>query len=261
MGLNFVGKSPVASSVLPSVTSWDVLDLKASILSSVSLAKAQSGAYDTLEEAKYTLNGGLLEVQTTLSKTMLPMVVNATCERIIQTVLNERTGGKIQVKLLPGSPRRLEPSLTALTSFEDSFQKLRITAAEVNTISDKLSKQVEFLDLAFKKLSLGVSAWVSISEASDDQGTRYYEDIGYARLNSRWGIALRTRVVHQNDDDDDESIWFFADAPRQLRIDAIDKIPALIERMLIQAEAMLGRLSKKVEEIEALTATMEGGSR
>jgi DNA polymerase-3 subunit gamma/tau len=72
-------------------------------IEALSAAKSQGSAADALADAEWTITGDEVRVQTELSKTMLPMVINADADRIVRTAL--RTAGAAQWKLvlLPGS--------------------------------------------------------------------------------------------------------------------------------------------------------------
>jgi DNA polymerase-3 subunit gamma/tau len=61
----------------------------------------QASAADALGDATWTLDGGEVKVQTELSKTMLPVIVNAEAEKIVRGVLREHGG--LRLTLLAGT--------------------------------------------------------------------------------------------------------------------------------------------------------------
>jgi len=63
-------------------------------------AAALGSAADAMEDAAWTLSAGEAMVQTTLSKTMLPVVMNAEAEKIARVAL--RAAGALKLTLLPG---------------------------------------------------------------------------------------------------------------------------------------------------------------
>ncbi|MGA2592653.1 MAG: hypothetical protein ABSH32_22300 [Bryobacteraceae bacterium] len=76
---------------------------------------------------------------------------------------------------------------------QNSFRQLAAAAANLNSVSDELGKSIEELDTDLKKLNLGISAWVTIFEDQAEGGEHWYtEQIGYTKINNKWGIALRT---------------------------------------------------------------------
>jgi DNA polymerase-3 subunit gamma/tau len=65
--------------------------------------KGQSSASDALADAEWTVAGGEIRVQTELSKTMLPMVINPEADRIVRNALRNAGVGQLKLVLLPGS--------------------------------------------------------------------------------------------------------------------------------------------------------------
>ena len=61
----------------------------------------QSSAADAIEDSLWTVVDGEARVQTELSKTMLPVVMNADAEKIVRTAARE--GGVLRLALLPGT--------------------------------------------------------------------------------------------------------------------------------------------------------------
>jgi DNA polymerase-3 subunit gamma/tau len=66
-------------------------------------AKSQGSAADALGDAEWTIADGEIRVQTELSKTMLPMVVNPDADKIIRAALRSAGAGALKLVLLPGS--------------------------------------------------------------------------------------------------------------------------------------------------------------
>ena len=62
----------------------------------------QSSAADAMEDAVWTVADGEARIQTELSKTMLPVVMNAEAEKIIRAAARE--AGIPRLTLLPGTP-------------------------------------------------------------------------------------------------------------------------------------------------------------
>jgi DNA polymerase-3 subunit gamma/tau len=84
-------------SSLPSAESLQ----KASIAALIS-AKSQETAADAMADAEWVVEGGEVRVQTELSKTMLPMVINAEAERLIKAALRDAGAGALKLVLVPG---------------------------------------------------------------------------------------------------------------------------------------------------------------
>jgi DNA polymerase-3 subunit gamma/tau len=65
-------------------------------------AKSQGSAADALADAEWVVEGNELRVQTELSKTMLPMVINPEAEKIVRAALRDAGVGALKLMLLPG---------------------------------------------------------------------------------------------------------------------------------------------------------------
>jgi hypothetical protein len=138
---------------------------------------------------------------------------------------------------------------------QKAVQQLPTVAATLNAASDDLAGSVSKLDALLKKFNLGVPTWVSFEKSRWDDGS-YQEDIGYAKVNGKWGIAIRTIECDFSDPDSSATKWLFNDAPRLLRVHAVEKIPELLEALLESAAEMTKVIADKAGEVEALASAM-----
>jgi DNA polymerase III subunit gamma/tau len=77
-------------------------ELQRVAVDALSAAKNQDTPADAMADAEWTLAGGEIRVQTELSKTMLPMVINAEAEKLVKNALREAGAGALKLVLLPG---------------------------------------------------------------------------------------------------------------------------------------------------------------
>lgn len=139
------------------------------------------------------------------------------------------------------------------------FKALSSTASSLNTASDELARAVAVLDEALKKLNVGLTAWATFRTRDDDDFGLYDKDqIGYCKLNGKWGIALR-RIWGNVDFDDhrEDGPWLFNDAPRELRLNAVDGIPDLIEALGKEAFDTAKRVQEKTQQVRELAGVIE----
>ncbi len=97
------------------------------------------------------------------------------------------------------------------------FSLLSEAAVDLNLISSELGRYISDIDLALKKLNLGVVAWTTISGNDGEPDASWYwrEDLGYAKVGSNWGICLRkVKGDSRGPEDEAEGRWLFNDAPR-----------------------------------------------
>ncbi|QNI35299.1 DNA polymerase III subunit gamma/tau [Edaphobacter albus] len=78
-------------------------DLQRCSIEALSGAKSQGSAADALGDAEWMIAGDELRVQTELSKTMLPMVINTDADRIVRAALRGAGAGHLKLVLLPGT--------------------------------------------------------------------------------------------------------------------------------------------------------------
>ncbi len=71
-------------------------------MDALSAAKNQDTPADALADAEWVVTDVEIRVQTELSKTMLPMVINAEAEKLVKNALREAGAGALKLLLLPG---------------------------------------------------------------------------------------------------------------------------------------------------------------
>ena len=111
-----------------------------------------------------------------------------------------------------------------------AFEKLAVSATELNVASDEFASPISDIDAALQKLNLGVTAWVKFAGENDDVYQRFWaHSLGYAKVSGRWGIAIRT--LNGDYTEPNEEAWLFNDAPRSYRLEALEKLPDLLEEL------------------------------
>ncbi|HEY3974530.1 MAG TPA: hypothetical protein VGM18_16115 [Candidatus Sulfotelmatobacter sp.] len=138
-----------------------------------------------------------------------------------------------------------------------SYKQLSLAAVSLNAASDALGEAVSVFDAALKRLNLGVSAWVTVSGNDEEDGQWWSRDIGYTRIGDKWGIALKAaNGDHAVPERDLVEKWLFNDAPRWMRIEAVGRIPDLLDALLRQTEDTTKKIKSKTEEALALAEAM-----
>jgi DNA polymerase-3 subunit gamma/tau len=102
-GLQLVPPVLMPATETASATDLDLDALHTALVSALGAVKGQQSASEQVEESTLKLNGTALEIHTTLSKTMLPVVLNDAAEKTMKAVLRERAGA-LTLKLIPGVP-------------------------------------------------------------------------------------------------------------------------------------------------------------
>ena len=131
-------------------------------------------------------------------------------------------------------------------------------ANDLNDASDGLTTVVSDFEAILKPLNLGTPAWVTISTETDHDFWQDTVEIGYARIGSKWGVAIRKVVENlSTGEDPDVTQWLFNDAPRRLRLDAIDNLPRLVDALTAVALTATAAIRKKSEQAAALVAALK----
>ncbi len=150
----------------------------------------------------------------------------------------------------------LNPPLSEAVSA--SFLELSAAAKALNAVSDELGKAVSDIDESLKKLNLGIEVWVVVYEGADERDHSFWSrDIGYSKIDSRWGIGLRKVFGNYRDPDEAATeTWLFNDAPRSLRLEAIEKIPELLKKLSGVAAKTTKALEAKVADTQAVASAV-----
>lgn len=140
---------------------------------------------------------------------------------------------------------------------QKSFRQLSIAATTLNEVSDQLGKAIAELDSGLKRLGLGVTTWVEFARSCSEDNFYYsYEEIGYAKIGGKWGIALRSVSGCESDSPDSVELWLFNDGPRELRLRAVEKIPELFEKLKKEVDLATKKVINKMEQANALVAAV-----
>lgn len=143
------------------------------------------------------------------------------------------------------------------------YTQLSTVAADLNAVSDELGKSITEIDFALKKLNLGITTWVTIQsddgDPTHDNFSYWSREIGYARIDGKWGICLRkVDGCHFDPDNDKVEEWRFNDAPRSLRLEAINKIPDLLETLYKDATRTIKDIRARIGETQAVVKVIKG---
>lgn len=96
------------------------------------------------------------------------------------------------------------------------WDSLAEASAKINLATEEISRSIAVINRHLAKLNIGIPAWSYLTPVN---GT--YDRIGYAKLHGRWGLLIGSG----------SNEWHFNDAPRRLRLEAINSIPDLLSKM------------------------------
>lgn len=129
-----------------------------------------------------------------------------------------------------------------------SFDRLKESAASLNKAADGLGRVVTDVEYAFKRLNLGVSAWVEIDRQVANGGEFWIHEVGYDRIGTKWGLAVRTieGYDHQDPNEWRTQEYPFHESPRRFRIGAVTKLPKLLDALARMAELTAKDLTQEI---------------
>lgn len=137
-----------------------------------------------------------------------------------------------------------------------AYKRLAASSEVLNGASDEFSKPISELDAALQKLNIGLITWQTITGGSDEGDGYWSRDVGYTKMGSKWGLAIRTVDGHHSWDRDDIEEWSFHDAPRSYRIEALEKLPDLLEQLIKNADKTAKKLKEKTVEAKELASAL-----
>ncbi|MGC4084050.1 MAG: hypothetical protein QM736_18560 [Vicinamibacterales bacterium] len=142
-----------------------------------------------------------------------------------------------------------------------AYKRLAESAERLSAASDSLAKPVRQIEFTLQELNIGLDTWHTMASGSNDDGYYWNREVGYVRLNDGWGLAIRSTTGHEtNPDAEDTDRWRFNDAPRYLRVEAIDKLPDLLEGLIVNAEKTAKKLQDKSIEAEEQAAALKAAA-
>lgn len=135
------------------------------------------------------------------------------------------------------------------------FSRLQELSDRLNQSSDSLNKLAEEVEAQFAALRLGIEVWVDTpvtkkTFVDEKAGVPYDEEIyfGYAKkCDGKWGLCIQKFYP----DPDHEVKIPFPQAPRPMRLKALEQLPALIKQFETKAETVIKEVGKVRNIVES----------
>jgi hypothetical protein len=131
-----------------------------------------------------------------------------------------------------------------VNSIEESLTRLSSAAQQLNQVRDKMSASILDLDKKLHSLQIGVTGWVMLASSASEA-----RELGYAKVGGKWGLALRVTEVQPYLV---KECWHFNDAPTWFRVEAVTRIPDLLEHLVKRSADTLALVEKRVVEVEEI---------
>jgi hypothetical protein len=134
---------------------------------------------------------------------------------------------------------------------KDALMMLDNAARDLNDASDEMNAHVAAIDAALKSLGCGVAAWVTLSAGDKEAADAATRQLGYAKVNGRWCVALRQARGVRGSVGYSEDVWPFTEAARWMRADSVHRLPDLLDALLRNVREMTERMRTKSELAKA----------
>ena len=144
-----------------------------------------------------------------------------------------------------------------------TLKHLASLSRSLNEASDLLATQLGAVEGAIGELRLGVSAWVVINSQKEihqeSDGARleltHTVQFGYGKHNGKWGLQI-TSWYDEFDDETTAKRWFLREAPREMRLAAVDKLPELLQALAEEAAKLTEEAKSKAEQAKHIAAAL-----
>jgi hypothetical protein len=141
---------------------------------------------------------------------------------------------------------------------QDSFRNIPTLATSLNNVSDSLNNSARRIEAVLKKHALGVTSWVKFPDKSPRDGMTYhYEQVGFTKINGRWSLAIRTVDGDEVNGDKNVETWPFNEAPRGLRVKAVNSLPELVVQLEKDGNEMIQEVTEQVKAVDLLADALE----
>jgi hypothetical protein len=128
------------------------------------------------------------------------------------------------------------------------YKRLADVSGVLNASTDEFSKAIAPLEKGLQSLNLGIECWVPVKTYGGEDGDFERHELGYARIDGTWGIALRVVEGNERWAEAHTQSWLFNNGPRADRLDAIEKLPELLERLIKKADSMTKKIKESTQQ-------------
>ena len=135
----------------------------------------------------------------------------------------------------------------------------------LNAASDLLTSEIVNVESALSDLNLGLETWIEVGRSrevaisNDSKKTQYPLTrvlwLGYAKHGGRWGLVVE-EVFEELEPDEVRNVVLLRDAKRDVRVEAADKIPALVEKIQLDAADAVREVAEKAQRLKDFAANL-----
>jgi len=132
----------------------------------------------------------------------------------------------------------------------------------INKASDSLTSNIVDLEEALGRFRLGVSVEIVLNREeveSEDQDLTFVESLAYDKHKGRWGLWLVEYYEESIDSNDPNSYTMkpLKDAPRELRFQAVEKFPELLQLLAQKGREFAAEAARKSESVARIASMLK----
>ncbi len=157
---------------------------------------------------------------------------------------------------------------------DPTLKRLSVLSRALNEASDRVSKQIAEVESALGALRLGVRAWVLVESSqesveSEDVRTKerkytsltHFLSLGYTRHKGKWALVVAEGYEEFSDDEDPNRITPLLEARRDVKLAAVEKIPALLKAIEEEGAKVAQEATKQAEHLKHIAAGLGKNAR
>jgi hypothetical protein len=143
------------------------------------------------------------------------------------------------------------------TNVSALLKQLSSASLTLSEASNKLTEQIKEIEVSLASYNLGVVTWVELRRTREeiDPSVAYVyrvDSLGYSKKNGKWGLYVTSSI----EEVEHYESWLLRDAPRDLRILAVDAIPKLLEAMVAKAKELATEVASKTDRARVLANSL-----
>lgn len=145
------------------------------------------------------------------------------------------------------------------------LKQLRYASEGLNNVSDIFNGEIKVIEEALASYNLGVQAWVDACTVNEEYFSKEGVPVGiqerkirvgYEKWNGKWCLMALSGIP-DNDYPEEYQQWVLRDAPRDVRLKAIEGIPKLLEKLIEEANKLTAEITKKTTEARMLAVSIK----
>ena len=135
-----------------------------------------------------------------------------------------------------------------------ALKKLKQNADTLNAITDSASASVKYIEeFLSKECSIGFHSFVCVKQPDEESAESIF--IEYRRIGTKYRIAI---VESDALEPDEEYVRAWSDCPRNLKIQTIEKLPELIDKITEQVESEIVSANDAMQTVNNVLKSLTG---